>query len=199
MKKSQLPSNFIKHTNSDISRKFFINNFYKILVKTIKPLNPKTILDVGCGEGFTLQKLKDNKIGEKLEGVDNSNLAISIGQKMFSDLSLKISDINHLPYNNNSFDLVVCSEVLEHLENPTKALAEIKRISKKYILLTVPNEPFYRISRFLRGINILNFGDHPEHINQWGIFSFKNFLINTNLKIKTINYPFPWITVLAEK
>ncbi|MCL5432842.1 MAG: class I SAM-dependent methyltransferase [Patescibacteria group bacterium] len=199
MKKTQLPSNYSKHKSGDISRQFLIKNFYNILIRTIKPLEPKTILDVGCGEGFTLQKLKENKIGVLLKGIDKSDISIDIGRKMFPDLDLKTGDIYKLSYNKNSFDLVVCSEVLEHLKSPIIALEELKRVSKQYLLLTVPNEPFYRISRFLRGINVANFGDHPEHINHWGMISFKNLIKSARLKITTINYPFPWIMILAEK
>lgn len=199
MKKMQIPTNYKKHTSSDPSRKFFMNRFYKLLIRVLKPLPIQSVLDAGCGEGFTLEKLEENNIGKILEGIDNAKEAILIGKKQFPRLTLKIGSIYDLPCNDNSFDLVICSEVLEHLDNPQKALQEIIRVSKKYLLLSVPNEPFYRGSRFLRGVEMKKFGDHPEHINHWTAFSFPKFVASEELLIKKKHFPFPWILLLAEK
>ena len=199
MSKTQLPSNFRKHTHKNPIQQLLINNFYKTLINVIKPLKAKTILDVGCGEGFSLNKLNENNIGEKLEGIDYSKEAISIGKKLFPNLLLKQGSIYDLPYKDNTFDLVLCTEVLEHLENPKKGLQEILRMSKKYILVSVPNEPFFMMSNFLRGKNVMRFGNDSEHINHWTIFSFQKFLKSKNIRINKLKLPFPWILVLGEK
>lgn len=199
MNKTQPPSNFIKHTSQNPLQRILINNFYRTLIKVIKPLNAKTILDIGCGEGFSLQKISENKIGEKLEGIDYSKDAIKIGKNLFPKLNLKQGSIYNLPYKNNAFDLVICTEVLEHLENPQKGLLEIKRVSKKYMLLSIPNEPFFMISNLLRGKNVMRFGNDKEHIQHWTIFSFERFIKQHNINIKKVNLPFPWTLVLGEK
>lgn len=157
------------------------------------------ILDAGCGEGFTLNKLFQNKIGSKLEGIDFSKDAISLGKKIHPHLSLRQGDIYKLPYKDNSFDLVLSTEVLEHLKEPEKALKEIIRVSKKYILLSVPNEPFFRLSNFLRGKNITRWGDDIDHINHWNPKSFQEFIKREKVKIIKIKKPFPWTMILVEK
>lgn len=194
----QTPTNFVKHTSANPLRKILLNNFYKMLINEIKILKPNSILDAGCGEGFTLQKIQDLHIGAKLEGVDNSKEAVLLAKRYFPDLSIKEGSIYDLPYQKNTFDLVISTEVLEHLEDPKKALQELVRVSKKYILISVPNEPWFRISRLLSGINIRNLGDHPEHINHWGVRSLRKFL-SKYCKILTVKLPFPWILVLLEK
>lgn len=199
MSRIQLPSNYLKHTSKNPIQQLLINNFYKNLIDLAKPLNPETILDAGCGEGFSLAKLSESKIGKKLEGIDYSREAVALSQRLFPTLGFKYGSIYSLPYKDNSFDLVVCTEVLEHLDDPQKALSEVLRVSKKYILFSVPNEPFFMGSNFLRGKNLKNWGNNPEHINHWTIFSFLGFLKKENIKIKKVKLPFPWIMVLVEK
>lgn len=199
MAKSQLPTNFKKHTSTDPSKQFFIRRFYKTLVKTVAPLGVSSILDAGCGEGFTLNTLSESNVGKKLEGIDYAKDALSIGHKMFPNLLLRHGSIYDLPYKQSSFDLVICTEVLEHLENPQKALAQLSRVSKKYVLVTVPNEPFFRLSRLLKGMDIGKLGNHPEHIQHWTFSSFPRFVKNKGLQISKVRFPFPWIMILAEK
>jgi len=199
MDKTQLPANFIKHTSKNPIQKFLINNFYSTLISLARPLLPKTVLDAGCGEGFTLNKLMSNQIGQITEGVEYTKEAIALGKKLFPNANIKQGSIYDLPYKDGSFDLVVCTEVLEHLENPQKALLEITRLSKKYIILSVPNEPFFMLSNFLRGKNLSRLGNDPGHINHWTIPSFQNFLKVNGVKIKILKFPFPWILVLGEK
>ena len=196
MDKTQIPTNYIKHTSKNPLQRFLIERFFSSLVSLAKPLNPKKVLDAGCGEGFSLNKLIINNVGEELEGIENSKEAIILGKKLFPKAKIKLGSIYDLPYNSNNFDLVLCTEVLEHLENPQKALSEIIRVSKKYIILSVPNEPFFRLANFLAGKYIKSFGNPPDHVNHWNLFSFQRFIKNQNAKIKVIKFPFPWIMVL---
>jgi ubiquinone/menaquinone biosynthesis C-methylase UbiE len=199
MTKTQLPTNFVKHTSKSPIQKFLINHFYSSLISLVRPLYPKTVLDAGCGEGFTMDKLSKNNIGEKIEGVEYSKEAISLGRKLFPNLTYKEGSIYNMPYKDNFFDLVVCTEVLEHVTEPTKVLKEVIRVSKKYVLLSVPNEPFFMLGNFIRGKDILHFGNNPGHINHWTVISFLNFLKKNGLKMKTLKLPVPWILILGEK
>lgn len=199
MAKTQATSNFLKHTSKNPIQQFLITNFYKNLIELAKPLNPETILDAGCGEGFSLNKLAANKIGKKFEGIDGSKTALSLGGKLFPHLVFNYGSVYKLPYKDNFFDLVICTEVLEHLNNPKKVLHEIVRVSKKYAIISVPNEPLFMLSNFLRGKNVMQFGNDPEHIQHWTIFSFQRFLKRENIKIKAVELPFPWIMTLIEK
>ncbi|MEK7522816.1 MAG: methyltransferase domain-containing protein [Patescibacteria group bacterium] len=192
-------SNYQKHISKNPLQRFLIENFYQTLLQIVGDLKPETILDAGCGEGFTLARLQSNKIGSRLEGIEYSLEAISLGKKMYPSISIKQGDIYALPYNDNSFDLVICSEVLEHLEHPEKALTEVIRVSKKYCLLSVPNEPFFMISNFLRGKNLSRWGNDIEHINHWSKTSFEKFVKEKGLKLIVTKTPYPWILVLGEK
>ena len=192
--------NFRKHTSKNPLQKLLINNFYRYLISSVKDLELDSILDVGCGEGFTLNKLLENKIGERLEGVDFQKSAIEIGKKVHTYLALKQGNIYKLEYKNNSFDLVIATEVLEHLKDPKKGLKELVRISKKYLLLSVPNEPFFMGANFLRGKNITRWGNDIEHIQHWSAKGFAQFIVqNSEFRILKVRHPFPWTMLLLKK
>src|SRR6266571_6902933 len=168
--------NYKKHTHKNPIEKFLIGIFYAVLLQEITKLKPQKILDVGCGEGFTLKKLADARIGKTREGIEYSDEAIRLGKKLFPAITITKGSIYELPYKANSFDVVVCTEVLEHLDDPKKAFQELARVSSNYVVLTVPNEPFWMMAQLLRGKNIRRFGNDIEHINHWTVLGFRKFV-----------------------
>ena len=192
-------TNFEKHTTKNIVGKLFLDNFLNTVVTSIRALNIDSVLDVGCGEGFTLARLKKEKIGSLYEGIDNSDESIALANQLHPKLIVKKGNIYELPYRSKSFDLVVCTEVLEHLDNPKKAYKELIRVSRKYILLSVPNEPWFTLQRIARFQNILHFGAHPEHIQHWTVGAFVKFVKIRGLKLIDKKYPIPWTMVLLKK
>lgn len=118
------------------------------------------LLDLGCGDGYLLKRLgKFNAFGldislKRLKRVNKDNLVQG--------------DATKLPFKNNSFDVVVCSEVLEHVPDPKLLIKEIKRVIKKSgnIIISVPNEFNWRLARLLT----LRFPIKiPDHINKFSI------------------------------
>lgn len=192
-------TNYRKHANTNPIQKALIANFYKELIKVIKPLRPISILDVGCGEGFTLKKLQEKKIGKKNEGIDYSTDAIKIGKKLYPGLTLSRGDIYNLKYADNSFDVIICTEVLEHLDDPKKAIQEMKRVASKHLIVSVPNEPFFVMANLLRGKYLKHFGNHPEHINHWTMWGIEKLLKSQGFTIVKSKHPFAWSLVLAKK
>jgi len=146
-----------------------------------------------------MEKLLKSAVCKKIEGVEYSKDAILLGKKLFPKLTFKQASAYELPYKDNSFDLVICTEVLEHLEEPTKAFKEMLRVSKKYLIISVPNEPFFMLSNFLRGKNLSRFGNDKGHINHWSVLTLKKYLEKNGLKVKKARFPFPWIIILGTK
>ncbi len=198
--------NFTKHTTTaslkqmKFLQRFLIDRFLVRLIRILKPLSVSSILDVGAGEGFTLARLEREGIGERREGVEILDSALALGKKFHPHIKLVKGSIYELPYKDNSWDLVLCTEVLEHLEDPEKALAELFRVSKKYILLSVPNEPWFMLGNFLRGKNLSRWGNDIEHINHWTGQSFISFVKRNHKKVRIkADFPLPWTVLLLEK
>jgi 2-polyprenyl-3-methyl-5-hydroxy-6-metoxy-1,4-benzoquinol methylase len=198
----QTTDNYRKHTTKNPLQKFFIENFEKTLALEIKKLKISSIFDAGCGEGFTLEFLRKQGIGKTYEGIDFLKTAIEIGRKVHPKIKLAQANIYDLPYKTNTFDVIMCTEVLEHLEKPQEAVKELFRVSKKYVLVSVPNEPIFMGSNFLRGKNWSRFGNDIEHINHWTFWGFEDFVTqNAGVKVRVLRrrYPFPWTMLLLEK
>ena len=86
---------------------------------------------------------------------------------------------------------------MEHLENPEKALSELARITKKYVIISTPNEPIWRILNCVRGKYIKDFGNTPGHINHWSSKSLKK-MISKYFKIIEVKKPLPWTIVYGK-
>lgn len=195
---SEITFNYIKHMSKHPVRRWMINSFYDEMLKLLKEINFSSVLDAGCGEGFTLDRLHKSNFSKDLVGVDSSESAIKLGKKLFPSLNLKVGDIYNLPFKDGSKDLVVCTEVLEHLTDPRKALKELVRVSKKYLILSVPNEPYFSLKNFIIGRNIRRFGSSKGHLNRWTSEAFEKFVRQEPIKILKNKHPFPFTLLLLE-
>lgn len=109
-------------------------NRIKNTIDTI-PENVESLLEVGCGDGRIINRLKGKY--EKICGLDISKKALD-----YVETPKVQGTLENLPFADKSFDIVICCEVLEHLPYTIykKAVKEIERVSKEYILISVPND-----------------------------------------------------------
>jgi SAM-dependent methyltransferase len=108
----------------------------RLIAKYIKDLNFKSVLDVGCGEGSLLQSLSLAEKGYELNGIDLSENAIKLAEDKIKCGIFKVIDISKVSMD-KKFDLVICSEVLEHIEDDVSAIKNIYKMSK-FVIITVP-------------------------------------------------------------
>lgn len=101
-------------------------------------------LDVGCGDGTTTG-LWAQRVGADYLGVDISSGAVARTRALGLAAEL-VDDASRLPLESGSFDVAVCSEVLEHLFDPLAALAELRRVLRPdgRLIITVPNIAYWR-------------------------------------------------------
>lgn len=105
-----------------------LKNVLELMPNISKSAN---ILDVGCASGWFLSQIKNKHPEAKCTGVDAYDKAISYGKKLYPDLNLVHIDAHKLPFADHSFDIVICTEVLEHVVSPDQVIQEIKRVLKK--------------------------------------------------------------------
>ena len=190
-----------KYHSKNIIEKFMMKNFFLKISKIISGGgSPNSILEAGCGEGNVLHFINGLFPDAELKGFDFSKKAINRAILDFPQLNFEIGNIYEIDDVNSQYDLVIACEVLEHLEEPEKALEELIRVSSKYILLSVPSEPLWRILNMARGKYIKNLGNTPGHIQHWNRRKFKKWILSKpGICIKNIELPIPWIVVLVEK
>jgi ubiquinone/menaquinone biosynthesis C-methylase UbiE len=98
------------------------------------------LIDIGCGEGYLLYRIQEKYPEKLLYGLDISNGRIATTKNYVPTSRLLRGDVLSLPFPDKSFDIVVCSELLEHMVEYKKVVDELIRISKRTIIITVPNE-----------------------------------------------------------
>ncbi|MFH1749720.1 MAG: class I SAM-dependent methyltransferase [bacterium] len=191
-----MTSNHKKYSSKNPIQKLLILRFLKTISRLVSKIDAETLLDIGSGEGFVLKSiLADNNL--QATALDPNENALIELKKRLPNVQIKNDCIEHIPYKDNSFDLVVCCEVLEHLEEPASALKELKRVGRNYIL-SVPNEPWFSGMNLMRGRHITNLGCHPEHVQKWSTKAFTKF-VGRELKIIEVKSSFPWTIILAVK
>jgi len=157
----------------------------------------KEILDVGCGHAILSVYLA--KRGHCVTAIDNDaakiKAASEIAEKFNAEVTLRLGDALRLGFDDEAFDLVICSEMLEHLDNPLAALREDFRVlrPKGKILLSVPNgkSPRVRILKMLGLARLLFTAQHKQSFDQ---ASISKLVMQSGFKIIQLTsdfIPFP--------
>lgn len=163
-------------------RNFTYGTIIKIINNFLKP--PKTILDIGCGSG-TLALYLASK-GNYVMGVDISKKAIDVCKRSTRLLGFEKTthfSVMDFPQEsiNKRFEFIICSEVLEHLEDDKAALKEIFSLLKAegYALLSVPS----RNSLFFRLGLTKNFDKKVGHLRRYDLDEFLKICKNAGFMI----------------
>lgn len=162
------------------------------------------VANLGCGDSFISAAMLINLDNiDKLVGMDIQENALKLSREVFlqNDLTQPLvrGTVYNLPFQDEQFDLTVCLQVLEHLEDLDTAMREVSRITKRYCLLSVPNEPLFRMANVLRGQYLKTKGNPAAHIQHFGQRSFVKF-VERYFNIVAVQTPaFIWNMVLAEK
>lgn len=117
--------------------------FYEEVAERCASLAPRRIIDVGCGPGTLLRLLVARLPGkpELVVGVDRSRAGIRRARKLLPEARWLVGDLNRLPADSERFDLVLCTEVLEHIREPRRAVDVLRRLCapEGRVAITVPD------------------------------------------------------------
>jgi ubiquinone/menaquinone biosynthesis C-methylase UbiE len=189
-----------KYTNSNILTKKILKNFFVKIKKIVCPIKNElnNILEIGCGHGYSTYELSKICNTTGLEASDLDPLLVQDAKLQNPDIKITNESVYNLNRDDASFDLVIILEVLEHLQFPDQALAELCRVSKKYCIISVPNEPLWRILNMARGAYWYEFGNSPGHVNHWSKAGI-NRLVSKHFKVLKVTTSIPWTLLLARK
>jgi len=123
-------------------RNLYVIARYELILDMIKDeIKNKKVLDAGCGDGVLSFMLAG--MGAKVTGIDNSEDAINFAaykNRNFKNVDFLVGSVYSIPFEDNHFDYIISTEVIEHLKYPEKMLSEIKRVwnNKGKIIISTP-------------------------------------------------------------
>lgn len=129
-------------------------------------------------------------------GVDLRAPAIAEARARHPQHVFREADVFSFPPDGQRFDLVLASQVLEHLPAPERFLTRLVALCSDKLLLTVPHEPWFRLANLARGRDITRLGNHPEHVNHWDPQSFAGF-VDAHAAVERCWTAFPFVLLLA--
>lgn len=185
-----------KYESGNPLRKMWLRPFQKKFNAAVTALQPETLLEIGAGEGYLLHELQQQLPQTKMLGLDLVPEFIAEGKRLFPELHLDVGDIYQIGQPDHSWDVVVVSEVFEHLAHPEEALREVARVARQHVVLSVPWEPFFQLGNLVRGGYVKTLGNHPEHINHWTTAGFARF-VGTQLHVERVLRSMPWTIIVA--
>lgn len=194
----QISNNSAKYQSKNFFKKIFIKRFIGQIIKIVQGLKINNILDAGCGEGFIMHNTVNKIPKNKIDGFDISEQALENAKKILPNNNFFQGDITNIKLPDNAYDLTTALEILEHLENPKAALKELKRVTKKYCLISVPWEPFFSLGNLSNGKNIKRFGKDKEHLQFWNKKEILD-LTSQYFDIILVKTSFPWTIILGQK
>jgi SAM-dependent methyltransferase len=188
-----------KHESKNPVQRALIKRFKREAVRLARQIDASSMLDVGCGEGYMLETLAEGGVTASLRGVDLSAPAIEdASARLGARATVEVRDARELIDMGEQFDLVMMLEVLEHIPEPAQMLPILEQLTRRYLLLSVPWEPFFCGLNLCRGKHLRAFGNDPEHINHWGRKSFVRF-VSQRFRVLETPMVFPWVMALCER
>lgn len=184
-----------KYASSNPIERRLMAGFLGRLDESLPSRAPGRVLEVGIGEGEIAARVNDRYPDADLVGMDLPDDELAEHWSARS-LSGTFGDIAALPFPDRSFDLVLAIEVLEHVPDPDAALAEVARIARGDVILSVPREPLWRVANLARGKYWRDLGNTPGHIQHWGRRGFAD-CVARHLDIVSVASPPPWTMVTA--
>ena len=188
-----------KYGSSNPLVRRMMSGFERSLDELLDRAAPASLLDVGCGEGVLVHRWA-LRLGEEVRvvGIDLQEESLQAGwsARRAPNLEYRTVDASGLPFAAGEFDLVSAIEVLEHVPQPERTLAEMARCARRHLLVSVPREPLWRALNLARGAYVRQLGNTPGHLNHFSKRSFLRLLSRYG-DVVEVRSPLPWTMLLV--
>jgi 2-polyprenyl-3-methyl-5-hydroxy-6-metoxy-1,4-benzoquinol methylase len=188
-----------KYNSKKTIARWMQDRFASALENFVIAASPRSIHDIGCGEGYWVLRWSERAV--PVRGCDFSAHVIEMAREnaisrglspaLFTSRSIYDLDARH-----DHADLVVCCEVLEHVDNPEDALLALQKIVGRHLIVSIPQEPLWCMLNLLRGKYISRWGNTPGHIQHWSKNEFIR-LVSKYFKVIDVKSPLPWTMILC--
>lgn len=183
-------------TANPIARRL-VNGFLTAFDDLASRVRPRSIHEIGCGEGKLTERLAATGAadirGSDLEASVFAEARLRLPSDRFRFQAKSLYDMTRRA---DGADFIVCCEVLEHVEDPSRALDILHALGAETYLFSVPREPIWRVLNVARGKYWRDFGNTPGHLNHWSRDGFLRFLSRRFDVIET-RAPLPWTMALC--
>jgi 2-polyprenyl-3-methyl-5-hydroxy-6-metoxy-1,4-benzoquinol methylase len=185
------------NTTNPVMRRM-MDGFERDLDELFRKAAPRSILDVGCGEGVLTEQWADRLDGGRIVGIDldDDKLRAEWETRRRPNLEYRVEEATSLSFRDGEFDVATAIEVLEHVPEPDATLSEMARVAERWLLVSVPREPIWRMLNMARGAYVRDLGNTPGHLNHWSKVSFVSLLSRYGT-VEEVRTPLPWTMALV--
>ena len=172
--------------------------FERSLEELFARADPSSLLDVGCGEAVLTHKWAQRLTPRRVVGIDLEDPSIQAEweKRQAPNLTYRVMKAENLPFADSEFDAATAIEVLEHVPDPAHTVAEMARVAERWLLVSVPREPLWRMLNVARGAYVKDLGNTPGHVNHWSKRSIAG-LLGRHGEVVEARSPFPWTMLLV--
>jgi len=183
-------------TNPVVRR--LMDGFHGTLEELWDRAGPRSVLDVGCGEGVLTYEWAERLGDGRIVGIDldDPKLRAEWDKRSRANLELRVEEATRLSFSDDEFHTAAAIEVLEHVPDPEATVAEMARVAERWLLASVPREPLWRGLNMARGSYWGSLGNTPGHVNHWSKRSFVSML-SSHGTVEEARSPFPWTMLLV--
>ena len=186
------------HTGNPIAR-YLMNGFMSAFDQLLEVGERESLLEVGCGEGYLMQRMSQAFPSSRRVGCDLSFQIVDLAHNEgCPEVPFLQASVYELPWPDESWDVVVACEVLEHLEYPEQALKEMSRVCRRACLVSVPREPVWSLANLARMKYLSRFGNTPGHVQRFSAAAFRE-LVSSQFTVERVLQPFPWTMIWSTK
>jgi 2-polyprenyl-3-methyl-5-hydroxy-6-metoxy-1,4-benzoquinol methylase len=175
-----------------------VQGFLTQLDRLVEETGATDVHEIGCGEGELVLRLASR--GLRVRGSDVSASVVEQARERARAAGLaasfEVASVQGLQAPGDAAELIVCCEVLEHLEDPAQALDVIAGLTREWAIVSVPREPLWRVLNLLRLAYVGDLGNTPGHLHHWSRASFLAFL-EERFEVVEVRSPIPWTMVLC--
>jgi 2-polyprenyl-3-methyl-5-hydroxy-6-metoxy-1,4-benzoquinol methylase len=189
---------FDKYASQNPVVRRLMANFHGTLDELWGRAAPESVLDVGCGEGVLTHRWAERLGERRIVGIDldDPKLRAEWARRRRPNLEYRAEEATSLPFADGEFGLAAAIEVLEHVPEPEATVAEMARVARRHLLVSVPREPLWRGLNVARGAYVRSLGNTPGHVNHWSKRSFAAMLARHG-RVEALRSPFPWTMALV--
>lgn len=186
-----------KYEQAGLAGRILVDRFFAAAAAVLKPvLTPSArVLEVGCGAGYSTERIARWCNRQHLVASDISDTLLAQARARNPQVQFVQESVYALDHADRSFDSVIMLEVLEHLEEPQRALTELHRVARGHVLLSTPREPLWRLMNLARGKYLRDLGNTPGHIQHWSTRGLKRE-VGTLFRVEACATPTPWTILL---